>query len=298
MGVAGRRVRGPVRGAGHFRAPARRLVDGSERTSPSRSDHGGRPDDDWSSSPLPRWPGHDPRQALTLAARWQNVLAKREWFLFFPAAGLGLYSGALAFLWALPTASLSSSSVPWRVPFCVPRLLAAIGPPRLESRALVRATLAVGILVILVNLPLIVTEVGYSARTFTPTWLVLSCAVAAGAASISGGGCGSSASWPVPLRPFATPVACAERLGAGSNRRLQSGGGAVDRRPDPGRSDRSYLRRRTHRRESSPARCLSLARVPFDAWSSWIEYHTGRVVEDSPERGALLGRAMSRPTRR
>ncbi len=37
---------------------------------------------------------------------------------------------------------------------------------------------------LLVNLPLIVTEVGYSARTFTPTWLVLSATAAIGGAHV------------------------------------------------------------------------------------------------------------------
>jgi hypothetical protein len=130
------------------------------------------------------WPGDNERQALTLAARWHNVFAKREWFLFFPAAGLGLYSGALAFLWALPYSVAIVLIGALAGAFLVPRLLAGSAAPRLEPRALVHAAVAVGILVVLVNLPLIVTEVGYSARTFTPTWLVLSCALAAGAARV------------------------------------------------------------------------------------------------------------------
>ena len=48
------------------------------------------------------WPGANERQALTLSERLHAVLAKREWYLFFPAAGVGLYSGAHAFVWALP----------------------------------------------------------------------------------------------------------------------------------------------------------------------------------------------------
>jgi hypothetical protein len=43
----------------------------------------------------------------------------------------------------------------------------------------------VAALVVLVNVPLIVTEAGYSARTFTPTWLVLSGAAAVGGSRVA-----------------------------------------------------------------------------------------------------------------
>jgi hypothetical protein len=130
------------------------------------------------------WPGENERQALTLAARWHNIWAKGAWYLLFPAAGLGLYSGALGFLWAFPFSILIVLGGAVTGGLLVPHLLGGHCAPRLEPHAAFRAILAVGLLIVLVNLPLILTKVGYSARTFTPTWLVLSGAVAAGAARV------------------------------------------------------------------------------------------------------------------
>jgi hypothetical protein len=131
------------------------------------------------------WPGANERQAVPLAARWHNVFAKGAWYFFFPASGLGLYSGAIAFLWALPysVAIVVTGAIGGALLFA--RLLSGYTTPHLESGARVRAVLGVGLLIVLVNLPLIVTEVGYSARTFTPTWLVLSGAFAATGAVVA-----------------------------------------------------------------------------------------------------------------
>ena len=55
-----------------------------------------------------------------------------------------------------------------------PVLLAGRSGPTLERRNLPRWALGVAGLLLLVNLPLIVTlPRGYTPRTFTPTWLVL-----------------------------------------------------------------------------------------------------------------------------
>jgi hypothetical protein len=130
------------------------------------------------------WPGENPRQAVSLAERFQNVFDEPEWYLFFPAAGVGLYSGALAVIWAFPysVAILGVGAVVGAR--LLPVLLAHHGGGGLDRRTLARGVLATGALVVLVNLPLIVTEVGYSARTFTPTWLVLSGATVIGAARV------------------------------------------------------------------------------------------------------------------
>jgi hypothetical protein len=130
------------------------------------------------------WPGTNPRQAVTLEGRFHNALDKGEWYLLFPAAGLGLYSGALAFLWAFPYSLAAVIGGAAGGAMAIPRLLSGHSMPPLDRAIAARSVLRVAILVILVNLPLIVTEVGYSARTFTPTWLVLSTAAAAGGARI------------------------------------------------------------------------------------------------------------------
>ncbi len=124
------------------------------------------------------WPGVNERQDLSLSTRWHNVFAKGAWYFFFPASGLGLYTGAIAFLWAFPysIAIVLAGAVGGAMLFA--GLLSGHTAPQLEPGARVRAVVGMGLLIVLVNLPLIVTEVGYSARTFTPTWLVLSGAFA------------------------------------------------------------------------------------------------------------------------
>jgi hypothetical protein len=130
------------------------------------------------------WPGQNPRQAVSLAQRLHNIYAQPDWYLFFPATGVGVYSGTIAFLWAFPysmlVVGLGAAAGAWYFPV----LLADHDGQGLDRSTLRRGVLSTGALVLLVNLPLIVTEVGYSARTFTPTWLVLSGATVIGAAQV------------------------------------------------------------------------------------------------------------------
>jgi len=130
------------------------------------------------------WPGENPRQALTLAERFHNILTEPEWYVLFPAVGLGLHSGALAFLWAFPISLVVVVAAAVGGAMLVPVLLAGHDGPELGRRTAVRGSIAVAGIVVLVNLPLIVTEVGYSARTFTPTWLVIAAAATIGAAHV------------------------------------------------------------------------------------------------------------------
>ena len=67
----------------------------------------------------------------------------------------------------------------------MPRLLSGLPPRRVEVRTGARWAVKVLVLILLVNLPLLVTEVGYSARTFTPTWLVASAATAVAGAHVA-----------------------------------------------------------------------------------------------------------------
>jgi hypothetical protein len=130
------------------------------------------------------WPGSNPRQAVSFADRLHNVYARPEWYLIFPASGLGLYSGALAFVWAFPYSVAVVGLGAATGTRLFPVLVGSHTVQRMGRTTLRRGILATGALVVLVNLPLIVTEVGYSARTFTPTWLVLSGATVIGAARV------------------------------------------------------------------------------------------------------------------
>jgi hypothetical protein len=131
------------------------------------------------------WPGTNVRQAVSLSERITNVATEPEWYLFFPAMGLGLYSGAMAVLWALPWSLGALASGAFLGSRAAPRLLSASTRARLGGRAVRTGLAATAALVVLVNLPLIVTEVGYSARTFTPTWLVLSSVAAIAGARVA-----------------------------------------------------------------------------------------------------------------
>ena len=224
------------------------------------------------------WPGENERQALTLAERLHHVFAKREWYLFFPASGLGLYSGALAFLWALPYSIAIVLVGAVTGGLLMPRLLADHISPRLDPDLAYRAMLAVAVLVVCVNLPLIVTEVGYSARTFTPTWLVLSGAVAAGAARVA---------W----RRVRLLGILAGTFAAFALLSLALSVSVRVRTDDFNRAAAQWIADRTtdgavvavcdvDRTVVNPAPLGAFHLHEFHStWSSWIEYHTGRVVE-------------------
>ena len=138
------------------------------------------------------FPGDNVRQAMSLADRVAAVVKDPRWYIAYPATGLGLHSGALALWWALPWSLLALAGGAAAGAAAGPRLLRpAPDRPPLEAAALRRWAVRIVVLVGLVNLPLLVTEVGHSARTFTPTWLVL-CGVAAAG--------GAAARWRRPRR--------------------------------------------------------------------------------------------------
>jgi hypothetical protein len=131
------------------------------------------------------WPGSNPRQALTLPQRMHNVISDPDWYVLFPVFGLGLHSGALGFEWAFPFSAIILIGAAIVGAVFVPWVLTEDRAPPLRRKAVVSGVLSVGALVVLVNVPLIVTQVGYSARTFTPTWLVLSGAAAVGGSHVT-----------------------------------------------------------------------------------------------------------------
>ena len=158
------------------------------------------------------------------------------------------------------------------------RLLRHQITPPLEFRARVAAALALGILVLLVNLPLIVTEVGYSARTFTPTWLVLCGALAALGASVPwkrvravGAVAGLFAAFAIlslTLSVFVRVRTAAFNQAAAQWIAARTQDGSIVAICDV---DRTVV---------NPAPLGSFHLHEFHgAWSSWIEYHTGRRVE-------------------
>jgi hypothetical protein len=120
------------------------------------------------------WPGADFRTAVPLARRLEAFFVDPEWYVIFPAAGLGLHSGLHALMWAFPLSVGVMAAGVAAGAWAGPVLLAGRSGPRLERRTLVRWAPGVAGLLLLVNLPLIVTlPRGYTPRTFTPSWLVL-----------------------------------------------------------------------------------------------------------------------------
>jgi hypothetical protein len=224
------------------------------------------------------WPGSNPRQAVSLAERLANVASQPEWYVFFPAANLGLYSGAIGFLWALPWSLAIVGFGAFLGARSGPSLLAVDPGPGLGRHALGSGLLGTAALVLLVNLPLIVTEVGYSARTFTPTWLVL----AAASAII-----GAHVAW----RRFRLVGALAGTFAAFA---LLSLGLSVWVRISTGRFDEAaahWIAERTQdgdivavcdvgRTVVEPAPLGAFHLHAFHSTlGDWIQYHTGRVVD-------------------
>lgn len=120
------------------------------------------------------WPGADFRTAVPLTRRLTAFLAQPEWYVVFPANGLGLHSGWWALVWAFPASVAVLAVGAAAGARAGPALLAGAAGAGLERRAAVRWGIGVAALLALVNLPLIVTlPRGHTPRTFTPTWLVL-----------------------------------------------------------------------------------------------------------------------------
>jgi hypothetical protein len=224
------------------------------------------------------WPGQNERQALTLGERWQQLMAKRAWYVFFPAAGLGLYSGAIGFQWAFPYSTAVAAVFVLAGWWMAPRLLEGHTVPPLRAANTIESGAAAGLLLVLINLPLIVTEVGYSARTFTPTWLALSGAIPWMAARVRwrrlrivGVIAGTFAGFAILSLTFSVFV----RLRTDTFNRAAA----------------QWIADRTQ--NGSVVAVCDVARTVVDPaplgafhlhelhsiWPHWIEYHTGRVVE-------------------
>jgi hypothetical protein len=124
-------------------------------------------------------PGADFRTAVPLTRRAEAFFIDPEWYLIFPATGLGLHSGLTALVWAFPFSLAVLAAGAAIGAGAGPELLGGMAGPGLERRTVLRWGLGVALLLLLVNLPLIMTVPrGYTPRTFTPTWLVLDVVVA------------------------------------------------------------------------------------------------------------------------
>jgi hypothetical protein len=126
------------------------------------------------------WPGADFRTAVPLTRRVAAFFVDPEWYVIFPAAGLGLHSGLNALLWAFPLSVAALIVGVAAGAWAGPALLTNPSAPGLERRSVLRWSVGVAGLLLLVNLPLIMTlPRGYTPRTFTPSWLVLDIVAAA-----------------------------------------------------------------------------------------------------------------------
>jgi hypothetical protein len=129
------------------------------------------------------WPGNDFRTVVSLSDRLGSVVENPAWYVFFPAVGAGLHSGPLAVAWAFPVSVVVVLSAVLLGAGVTRRRAARQRAPAFRSFLTARSVCAVVALVVLVNLPLIVTAPrGYTPRTFTPTWLLLSAVLAVSAA--------------------------------------------------------------------------------------------------------------------
>jgi hypothetical protein len=120
------------------------------------------------------WPGSDPRAAVPLLDRVSAIVEDPLWYLEYPVVGLGFHSIALATVWALPLSVLLLAAGGWLGIRAKRRLVTGEPPVAPDRRSLARWALAVAVLLVLINLPLMTTAgKGHDPRTFSPTWLVL-----------------------------------------------------------------------------------------------------------------------------
>ena len=129
------------------------------------------------------WPGSNPRLHVTWAQRMNGLVADPMFYAGFPAVGLGVHSIPLAVRWALPWSAvllMLGALAGWSIGSNLP---GASHP--VSNTDLRRASLIVLAIIVMTNVVVVlaVPQQG-SPRVFTPTWLVLSIAAAAGAASI------------------------------------------------------------------------------------------------------------------
>jgi hypothetical protein len=121
-------------------------------------------------------PGSDPRLSADATDRARGLFNEIDFFVRFPAAGIGAESIPLAVRWAFPVSVVvlvAGAVAGW--------LWGSRWWPESPSTVRswnIRSLLAVLLLIVLVNVPVLLSQPRQgSPRVFTPTWLLL-CAVA------------------------------------------------------------------------------------------------------------------------
>jgi hypothetical protein len=226
------------------------------------------------------WHGDNPKYVMAVADRLRGLVEDPSWYVLFPASGLGLHSGFLGFVWGWPISILVVCGAA-AIGAVVAAAVVDAGPADAVSprRSFAVLVMPAG-LILLVNLPLILTQpnVGLSARTFTPTWLVLSALCSSAGASIRwsrrrllGALAGAFAAFAVLSLVLSVVVrlrtTAFDRAAASWIAERTDDGDVVAVCDVP----RTVI-------EPAPVGSFHLHSLhPQD--SSWIQYHTGRVVE-------------------
>jgi hypothetical protein len=125
------------------------------------------------------WPGTSGRTAVALTDRLAAIVTDLAWYAEFPAVGLGLHSIPLAMAWAFPFSLLILLLGTTAGVFAGPRLFRQPAATAITLPSARATALAIVLVLFALNIPLMTTlPHPDSARTFTPTWLVLSATVA------------------------------------------------------------------------------------------------------------------------
>jgi hypothetical protein len=117
-------------------------------------------------------PGDDPRLSADATSRVQGLFTDLDFIVRFPAAGIGAESIPLAVRWAFPVsvvvlAAGAAAGWLWGARTS-PGSRTPVRPPN------IRSLIAVALLIVLVNVPVLLSQPRQgSPRIFTPTWLVL-----------------------------------------------------------------------------------------------------------------------------
>jgi hypothetical protein len=130
------------------------------------------------------WPGTNPRLHVSLAERLRVLVWDPAFYVGYPAVGLGIHSIPLAAWWARPWSALALAGGVLTGAVLGPALTAHTLPINAHRRR--EELLVFAAMIVLANV-LVVLAVPHqgSPRVFTPTWLVLSIAVARLGASIN-----------------------------------------------------------------------------------------------------------------
>jgi hypothetical protein len=117
-------------------------------------------------------PGDDPRLSADATDRVRGLLSDVDFFVGFPAAGIGAESIPLAVRWAFPVSVVvlvAGAVAGW---LWGSRMWPA--PPSTVRPSNIRALITVALLIVLINVPVLLSQPRQgSPRIFTPTWLVL-----------------------------------------------------------------------------------------------------------------------------